>query len=264
MSIISIAMQKGGSGKTTSAINLAAALQKQGKKILLIDVDPQANLTQSLGIVEEPEKNLFTELKKEIEGENGNLKDIIILTKSGLDLIPASIELAGMELELVSVYGREQLLSWLLKPLEKEYDFIFVDCPPAIGMLTVNALVASRFVLMPLQAEFLPLKGVRSFLHHLNNIIRIKNKLGTNIEVLGFILTKYDEHKKMNREVCQKLEEEFGNKVFHSRIRSNMQLAKAQEAGLDIFSFDKQANGAEDYMGLSAEFLSKIEEVLLL
>ncbi len=264
MSIISIAMQKGGSGKTTSAINLAAALQKQGKKILLIDVDPQANLTQSLGIVEEPEKNLFTELKKEIEGENGNLKDIIIPTKSGLDLIPASIELAGMELELVSVYGREQLLSWLLKPLEKEYDFIFVDCPPAIGMLTVNALVASRFVLMPLQAEFLPLKGVRSFLHHLNNIIRIKNKLGTNIEVLGFILTKYDEHKKMNREVCQKLEEEFGNKVFHARIRSNMQLAKAQEAGLDIFNFDKQANGSEDYMGLSAEFLSKIEEVLLL
>jgi len=257
MHIISLAIQKGGSGKTTTAINLAAALLKQGKRILLIDADPQSNLTQSLGILQEPERNLFTELKKEMEGKNSDLREITIQTKVGLPLIPASIELASAELELVSVYGREQLLSWMLKPLDNEYDFVLIDCPPAIGMLTVNALVASRYVLMPLQAEFLPLKGVRSFMHHLDNIIKIKKKLGLKIDVLGFVLTRYDDHKKMNRQVCEQLENEFGSKVFQTRIRSNIQLAKAQEAGLDIFTFDKNAHGATDYMDLAKEFLEK-------
>lgn len=259
MPVISLAIQKGGSGKTTTAINLAAALKREGKSVLLLDADPQANLTQSLGIIEEPERNLFTELKKEMEGKNGDLKEILVQTASGLHLIPSSIELAGAELELVSVYGREQLLSWMLKPLEDEYDYIFIDSPPAIGMLTVNALVASRYVLMPLQAEFLPLKGVRSFMYHLNSIIKIKKKLGLEIDVLGFVLTRYDDHKKMNRQVCEQLESEFGSKVFHTHIRSNIQLAKAQEAGLDIFSFDKHAHGAVDYMALAKEFLEKIE-----
>jgi chromosome partitioning protein len=255
-----ICNQKGGVGKTTTVINLAAALQAQGKKILLVDADPQANLTQSFGILEEPEKNLYTELKKEMEGGNAELKEVVIETASGLHLVPASIELAGAELELVSVYGREQLLSWMLKPLEDEYDFIFIDCPPAIGMLTVNALVASRYVLIPLQAEFLPLKGVRSFMHHLGNIVKIKKKLHLEIEVLGFILTKYDDHKKMNRQVCEQLENEFGDKVFHTHIRTNIQLAKAQEAGVDIFSFDKHAHGATDYMELAKEFLGKMKD----
>ena len=260
MSIISFAIQKGGSGKTTSVINLAAALQKQGKKILLVDADPQANLTQSLGIIEEIGENLFTELKKETEGikKKDEIPSIIELP-TGLHLIPSSIELAGAELELVNVYGREQLLSWILKPLENTYDFIFIDCPPSISMLTVNALVASRYVLMPLQAEYLPLKGVRSFMHHFGNVQKIKRKLGLEIDILGFILTKFDEHKKMNRDVCRQLEEEFGSKVFKTHIRTNIQLAKAQEAGLDIFNFDKHAHGATDYMELSKEFLSKIE-----
>jgi chromosome partitioning protein len=262
MSVISIAIQKGGSGKTTTAVNLAAALHLQGKKILMIDVDPQANLTQSLGITDEPEQNLFTELKKEMEGQNGNLEEIIIKINEGLHLIPSSIELAGAELELVSVYGREQLLTWLLKPLEPVYDFILIDCPPAIGMLTVNALVASRWVLMPLQAEFLPMKGVRSFMHHFANIVKIKKKLGVEIDILGFVLTKYDEHKKMNREVCHKLEEEFGSKVFHTHIRTNIQLAKAQEAGVDIFDYDRHAHGADDYRQLCGEFLEKINAVI--
>jgi chromosome partitioning protein len=260
MSIISFAIQKGGSGKTTSVINLAAALQQQGKKILLVDADPQSNLTQSLGIIEETGENLFTELKKETEGKKK--KDeipAIIALAGGLHLIPSSIELAGAELELVNVYGREQLISWILKPLENEYDFIFIDCPPSISMLTVNALVASRYVLMPLQAEYLPLKGVRSFMHHCGHVQKIKRKLGLEIDILGFILTKFDEHKKMNRDVCRQLEEEFGSKVFKTHIRTNIQLAKAQEAGLDIFNFDKHSHGASDYMELSKEFLSKIE-----
>lgn len=257
MSIISLAIQKGGSGKTTTAINLAAALFGLGKKVLLVDADPQSNLSQSLVINQEPELNLFTELKKEMEGKNGELKEILTQTASGLHLIPSSIELAGAELELVSVYGREQLFSWMLMPLENEYDFIFIDCPPSISMLTVNALVASSYVLMPLQAEYLPLKGVQSFMHHFSNVQKIKRKLGFEIDILGFILTKYDEHKKMNHDVRRQLEEDFGSKVFKTHIRMNIQLAKAQEAGLDIFSFDKHAHGAADYMDLAKEFLEK-------
>jgi chromosome partitioning protein len=255
MSVISIAIQKGGSGKTTTAVNLAAALQQSGKKVLLIDADPQANLSQSLGINHEPEKNLFTALKKEISGESGNLAEVIIITDSGLPLVPSSIELAGAELELVSVYGREQMLTWLLEPLKAEYDYIFIDCPPAIGMLTVNALTASDYVLMPLQAEFLPLKGLRSFMVHYK---AIKNKLNKKIEILGFILTRYDERKTMNRQVLQALEDEFGEQVFHTHIRSNIQLAKAQEAGTDVFHFDKRSHGAEDYTALADEFLKRM------
>ncbi len=170
MPVISCAIPKGGSGKTTTAINLAAALTRQGKTVLLVDADPQANLSQSLGIADEPERNLFTELLKEISGEGSQLHEAIIHTRSGLDVIPSILELAGAELELVSVYGREQVFSWMLEKLKENYDYVFIDCPPAIGMLTVNALVASDYILMPLQAEFLPLKGVRSFMYHLKAI----------------------------------------------------------------------------------------------
>lgn len=255
MPIISIAIQKGGSGKTTTAINLAAALQQEGHTVLLVDADPQANLSQSLGIINEPDQNLFSALKKEMSGESGNLSATIVTTQSGLSLVPASIELAGAELELVSVYGREQMFTWLLEPLKKEYDFILIDCPPAIGMLTVNALTVSDYVLMPLQAEFLPLKGLRSFMVHFK---AIKSKLNKKIEILGFVLTQFDERKTMNRQVLQQLATEFGEKVFRTHIRTNIQLARAQEAGMDVFHFDKRAHGAEDYAALAKELLQRL------
>lgn len=258
MPVISIAIQKGGSGKTTTAISLAAALQLLGKSVLLLDADPQASLTEALGVIEEPEKNLFTELSKEIKGDAGNLEDIIIITKSGLHLIPASIELAWAELELVSVYGREQVFTWMLEKIDKKYDIIIIDCPPSVGMLTVNALVASRFILMPLPAEFLPLKGVRSFMHHLKAL----NKLNKTLEVLGFVLTRYDDRKIMNRHIFQLLENEFAGKVFKTHIRNNIQLAKSQEAGVDIFSFDKKSHGAEDYLELGKELIAKLDKYL--
>jgi chromosome partitioning protein len=258
MPVISIAIQKGGSGKTTTAINLAAALRHLGKSVLLIDADPQANLSQSLGVSDELDRNLFTELKKEISGDSSDLNGVIQISSCGQALVPSCLDLAGAELELVSVYGREQVFTWMLEPLKEKYEYIFIDCPPAIGMLTVNALVASQYVLLPLQAEFLPLKGLRSFLHHFKTI---KHKLNKNLEVLGFVLTHYDERKIMNRQVNKILETEFGEKAFHTHIRTNAQLAKAQEAGVDIFSFDKNSHGAEDYKNLAEEFLEKEQGV---
>jgi ATPases involved in chromosome partitioning len=254
MTVISIAIQKGGSGKTTTAINLAAALHKDGKKVLVIDADPQASLSQALGVREDPEKNLYTELLKEMKGDNGDLLEAIVITRSGLSLVPATIELAGAELELVSVYGREQILAWMIDKLEDRYEFVIIDCPPAIGMLTVNALTASDYVLMPLQAEYLPLRGLHSFIHHFKSIQRINKKL----QLLGFVLTRYDERKTMNRQVFQELSDDFGEKLFRTHIRSNIQLARAQESGTDIFNFDDRSHGALDYQELSEEFLSKL------
>jgi chromosome partitioning protein len=255
MPILSIAIQKGGSGKTTTAINLGAALCRAGKKVLLVDADPQANLSQSLGIPDEPSFNLYTELKKEINGDGGDLSKTIVATPQGMDVIPASIDLAVVELELVSAYSREQLLNSLLQPLAPAYDFVFIDCPHAIGMLTVNALVASQYVLIPLPGEFLPLKGVYSFMRQFD---MIRKKLNPRLELLGLVLTRYDERKLMNVGVRRQLEEKFPGKVFQTSIRSNMQLAKAQEAGKDIFSYDKRSNGAKDYTDLAEELIKKL------
>ncbi|MFT3910814.1 MAG: ParA family protein [Ferruginibacter sp.] len=265
MPIISITIPKGGSGKTTTSINLAAALHELGKKVLLVDADPQVNLSQSLGIHDEPSLNLYTELLKVKKGDKGNLQAAIIQTRSGIPLIPSSIQLAAIEPKLVSVYEREQLFSWLLKPLNDQYDFIFIDCPSSMNMLTINALVASRYVLMPLQAEFLPLQGVKRLLNELPGIKEIKNEiepdkiLHREIDVIGLVFTRYDNYKKMNQQIREELETEYKEKIFQSHIRSNIQLANAQRAGLDIFSFDKRANGAIDYMSLAKEFLKKTE-----
>ncbi|MDO6818878.1 ParA family protein [Zobellia sp. 1_MG-2023] len=253
MKIISIANFKGGVGKTTTAINLAADLKNRGKKVLLIDVDPQANLTQSVGLTDEIENSIYTVLRKEAFGEKTALTDALI-EASSLDIIPSALDLANAELELASVYGREQILSQLIEPLEA-YDFVFIDCPPSMGMLTINTLVASDFVLIPLQAEFLPLKGARNFLKHFQTV----KKMNENLEVLGFVLTKYDQRKRINQQIKTELEKEFSkHKVFSTHIRINIALANAQEHGMDIFSYDSNANGALDYTALTTEFLTRI------
>lgn len=257
MPIVSIAIQKGGSGKTTTAINLAAALHRLGKKVLLVDADPQANLSQSLG-VEEREHNIYTEVKKEAAGESSDLEQIIVETRSGLALVPSSIELDAAERDLVSVYGGEQVFTWMLEKIKTKFDYIFIDCPPSNGLLTANALVVSDFVLMPVQAEFLPLKGLRSFMV---NYAKIRARLNRRLEIIGFVLTRFDERKTMNRQVLREMEEEFGEKVFQTHIRNNIQLAKAQEAGIDIFNYDLQSHGAEDYEHLAVEFIEKLEAV---
>jgi chromosome partitioning protein len=254
MSVISVAIQKGGSGKTTTAVNLGAALQRAGKKVLLIDADPQANLSQSLGIEDEPVYNLYVEIRKEMSGEGSDIRKAIVQLSSGLSVVPASLDLAGAELELVSVYGREQVMKSILEPVLFDYDFIFIDCPHAIGMLTVNALVASDLVLIPLQGEFLPLKGVHSFMRHFE---QIRRKLNRKLELLGIVLTRFDDRKTMNLQVRTELTNYFEEKVFETVIRTNIQLAKAQEIGKDVFSFDKNSNGAKDYELLAEEFIRR-------
>ncbi len=257
MLTIAIAIQKGGSGKTTTTVNLAAAFKRLGKRVLVIDADPQANLTNALGFMHEPEPNIYHLLKAAGNEGDVDVHKAIIQTQTGLDLLPASLELAAAEMELVSVYGREHLLTHIVGLLRGAYDYVLIDCPPSIGILTVNALVASDWVLMPMQPEFLPMKGLRSFLR---SLAVIKQRLNRRLDLLGIVLSRYDDRKLMNRDIRKTLEVEFAGKVFETKIRSNIAVAKAQERGLDIFSFDEKSNAAIDYMKLAEEFLMKIQE----
>lgn len=254
---IAIAIQKGGAGKTTTTLNLGAALALQGKRVLLVDLDPQANLTQSLGVPENNNGGIYDLLKQAAVGDPLEVHPHII-HHTVLPLLPANLELANAELELVSIYGREFLLQQILDAVAADYDVILMDCPPAMGMLTVNALAAADHVLMPLQAEFLPFKAVQSFTRHLELIRRQLNK---KLQVLGLVLTKYDDHKSMHRDIRRQLETAYPGKVMNSTIRSNIALARAQAAFTDIFRFEPQAHGATDYHRLAEEVLEKINNV---
>ena len=225
-----------------------------GKRVLLIDLDPQSNLSQALGLNEEQEGTIYTLIRQFSSGNSADVHSVIQL-RNRMPLIPASLDLATAELELVSVYGREYILREILKPIHKNYDYIFIDCPPAIGMLTVNALAASDYVIIPLQAEYLPLKGVHSFMRTFN---QIRKQLNNKLTILGFLLTKYDERKTMNRVVFEKLYAEYGDQLFDTHIRSNITLAHAQEKGMDIFTYNKGCNGAIDYSLLVKELISRI------
>lgn len=254
--ILSIAIQKGGSGKTTTVVNLAAALVRFGRKVLVVDADPQANLSSSLGLADEPEPNLYHLLRVAGDAGDMDVQGAIVRTAIGVDLLPASLELAASEKELVSMYGREHLLTHILSMVKNDYDFIIIDCPPSIGLLTANALAASDYVIMPLQPEFLPMKGLRSFLRSMDVV---RQRLNRRLELLGIILSRYDERRLMNRQIARELEAEFGDKVFKSKIRSNIAIAKAQEQGVDIFTFDENAAAAHDYRHFALEFVLKIE-----
>jgi chromosome partitioning protein len=256
MPVISIATLKGGTAKTTTAVNLAGALHRKGYSVLLIDSDPQANLTYSMGAPDDCKRNLYTEYKREIQGEESKLRETIIETSSGPGLIPSSIHLGNTEQELVSKLAREHTLRRrMLRPIVDDYDFILVDCPPSFGMLTVNALVASDYILVPLQGEFLPKKGVENFLTQLNSL---KETLNLKIEVAGFLLTRYSPRKKMNEEIKNWMNEHYPGKLFRTFIHTDIRLAAAQKKGIDIFSYAPHSVAAGDYENLADEFLASV------
>jgi len=244
--VISISNHKGGVGKTTSAINIGAGLCKLGKKILLIDLDPQANLSQSLGLIDQ-ERTIYGALRKEY-----NLQPIEIL--KGLDLIPSTLDLSGAEIELSGEAGREYILRELLEHLRGSYDYIIIDSPPSLGLLTINALTASDIVLLPLQAQYLAVQGLVKLLEVIDKIQRRLNK---ELKVGGVFITQYDNRKVLNRDVVATIEKIFPKELYKTKIRDNVALAEAPAQKLDIFRYNPKSYGAEDYLSLCKEILSK-------
>lgn len=244
--IIAIAQHKGGTGKTTSTINLGAALSKQGKQILLVDLDPQANLSQSLGVME-AEKNIYGVIKKQY-----SINEAIVNTTEGLDLIPSTLDLTGAEIELSSVIGREFILKELIGEVKKKYDYVLIDCPPSLSLLTANAFTAARYIIIPLQAQYLAMQGL-SKLIEVVDIIR--KGINRDLKIAGVFITQYDNRKVLNRNVLETIKDLFKSQVFETVIRDNVALAEAPVKGLDVFRYAPKSNGALDYQALADEVI---------
>lgn len=244
--IVSVINQKGGTGKTTTSINLGSALSKKGKKILLIDLDPQANLSYSLGI-EEPAATLadvFTGNKKLAE---------VLVHQGNLSIAPGSNELVDIEISLVTQPQRESFLKSLLTGL-KGYDYILIDCPPSLSILTVNALAASDEVVIPLQMEVLTLQGLGQIL---NTINQVRTAFNAKLKVKGIVVVMFDKRRKLSAEIEEYLQQNVSERIFSTRIRLNVKLAEAPSFGKSVIEYDPSSNGAQDYLMLAEEFLKK-------
>ena len=249
--VISISNHKGGVGKTTSAINIGAGLNMLGKKVLLIDLDPQANLSQSLGLIDQ-ELNIYKYLK----GVSSNYKIPIapIQVVNGLDIIPSTLDLSGAEIEMSGEAGREYILRELIEPIKGNYDYILIDSPPSLGLLTINAFTASDEILIPLQAQYLALQGLTKLIEVVD---KITNRLNKELKIGGVFITQYDKRKVLNRDVVSTIQAHFKDKVFTTMIRDNVALAEAPTQGVDIFRYSPKSNGAEDYLSLCNEIIIK-------
>jgi chromosome partitioning protein len=245
--IIAIVNQKGGVGKTTTAVNLSVALSQLGKKVLAIDIDPQAHLTYSLGVqAHQLEKTIYEVLKRQIP-----VADVLI-ERNGVTLLPSSLDLAAADVELAGVPGREFLLQEAVGELPKEYEYILIDCPPNLGILTLNALTTAQEVYIPVQCEFLALKGMSKLTQ---TVDLVKERLNKKLKITGVIGTRFHKGKSLHKEVESNLKEHFGDKVFNTLIRENISLAEAPSYGQSIFEYAPDSHGAEDYLKLSKEIL---------
>lgn len=248
--IISVANQKGGVGKTTTTVNLGASLASLGKKVLLIDVDAQGNATSGVGIRKASvERDVYDVLLNDVP-----LKDIILpSSRENLDIAPASIELAGAEVELTNIPGRESKLKNAIADIEGDYDFIFLDCPPSLGHLTINAFTASDSVLIPVQAEYYALEGLSQLL---NTVRLVQKHFNQNFKIEGVLMTMYDARTNLGQEVVQEVKKYFHEKVYQTIIPRNVRLSEAPSHGLSIVDYDSKSRGAEVYLELAKEVLA--------
>lgn len=254
--VIAVFNQKGGVGKTTTNVNLSACIAEKGKKVCVIDIDPQGNTTSGLGI----DKNILENTIYDIIIEEVNIKEAIVTTEyENLHLIPSSVQLAGAEIELTGMQNREIKLKKAIDEIKEEYDYIFIDCPPSLGLLTINSLAAVDSVLIPIQCEYYALEGVSQLM---NTIQLIKKNLNPKLEVQGVVLSMFDGRTNLSIQVVDEVKNYFKGKVYTTIIPRNVRLAEAPSFGQPVIYYDIRSKGAEAYTDLAEEFLDLEEDVI--
>lgn len=253
--IVTLVNQKGGVGKTTTAINLGASVAACERKVLLIDLDPQANATSGVGIGKNEDKSMYPVLT-----EGLSIKEVILETElPGFHIAPSSVDLVAAELELADAIGREYHLRRALQQLDGDYDYVLIDSPPSLGLLTINGLAAAHSVLVPMQCEYFAIEGVAQLV---NTVDRVRDLLNPTLEIEGIALTMYDERMNLARQVAEEVRTHFGEKVYKTVIPRNVRLGEAPSFGKPIILYDIRSRGSEAYVSLAKEFIQRAENVI--